>query len=313
MKNTAIKPDQNIQNSLAQARALELPSREAMLKRSLSVQQFWDNNKALLADAWKEWDEAERLQAFVPNDALLDSKLREAVTVAWNDPTKEHAVEDLWQEISPGVYQAQFFDPKRLIEFREYLDEIANAQIPMRPPYGIALNRYGAMLDPRSEGYLAAPSFQTFYREIMDKYMRPISRLLFPEVMGFDTQTFGFSIQYEPGIDTSLRAHTDASSATLNVNLNLPDESFEGSEVDFYDPKTGQANRLSFEPGTAMLHRGKIAHAAQPITAGKRTNFVFWLYGDFMQIPGEYDQPKMIDAKERWTIPITKHDAIAPF
>jgi len=53
------------------------------------------------------------------------------------------------------------------------------------------------MLDGRSEGYLAAPNFQTFYKDkdLMDTYMRPISRLLFPDITRYDTQTFGFSIQ----------------------------------------------------------------------------------------------------------------------
>ena len=115
------------------------------------------------------------------------------------------------------------------------------------------------MLDPRSEGYLAAPGFQALYRELMDKYTRPIARLLFPEVMGCDTQTFGFSIQYQAGLDTSLRLHTDASAATLNVNLNLLGEAFTGSEVDFYDPYTGRVSRLTFKPGTAMLHR-EVSH-----------------------------------------------------
>ena len=95
--------------------------------------------------------------------------------------------------------------------------------------------------------------------------MRPVARLLFPEIAGYDTQTFGFSIQYQPGIDTSLQLHSDASAATLNINLNLPEETFSGSEVDFYDPISGKANRLTFTPGAAMIHRGTIAHAAQPI------------------------------------------------
>lgn len=169
------------------------------------------------------------------------------------------------------------------------------------------------MLDPRSEGYLAAPSFQTFYRELLNKYMRPIARLLFPEVLGYDSQTFGFSIQYQAGMDTSIRLHTDASAATLNVNLNLPGEEFTGSEVDFYDKDKGGVNRLTFKPGMAMFHRGNVAHAAQPITSGERSNFVFWLYGNQMQIPRSEGQLKNVDASVRWTLPTEEYDDIAPF
>ena len=181
---------------------------------------------------------------------------------------------DLWQEVSPNVYQCQFFDEAKLAQQRAYLDRVADAEIPLRPPYGIVLNRGSAMLDSRSEGYLAAPDFQVFYRQLLDKYMRPISRLLFPEIMGYDTQTFGFSIRYEPQRDTSIRPHMDASSVTLNINLNLPDEPFTGSELDFHNQKTHGVDQVSFKPGVAMIHRGSIAHAAHPITSGSCTNLV---------------------------------------
>ena len=128
--------------------------------------------------------------------------------------------------MAPGVYTAQFFNPEKLSDLRDYLAKAADSGIPVRPPYGIALNRFGAMLDERSEGYLAAPSFQAFYQTLMDRYMRPVARLLFPDITGYDTQTFGFSINYQAGVDTSLRLHTDASAATLNINMNLPGEEF---------------------------------------------------------------------------------------
>jgi len=313
MKHTA-SSEQTVSSKLDMARTLVLPSREAMLQRAPSVERFWYEHKQLLSDAWAEWEVSQRSGLFKPDDSLLDPTFREAVKAAWNDPTKENAVEKCWTEVSPGVFQCQFFDPERLGDLRKYLDDIQEANIPLRPPHGIALNRFGAMLDKRSEGFLAAPGFQDFYSQLLDQYMRPVSRQLFPEIVGYDTQTFGFSIQYEPGIDTSLQLHSDASAVTLNVNLNLPGESFSGSEVDFYDPDSGKVRRLTFTSGMAMLHRGSIPHAAQPITGGKRTNFVLWLYGDRMQVPSDGgSQATTISAQERWTVPSTAKDAFAPF
>ena len=298
---------------LQRARALTLPSREAMLYREPSVQQFWNNNKALFSGAWKEWQQTEQKNEFSLDSSLLDKRLREAVTQAWQDPSKEVAVKDLLQEVAPDVFQLQFFDPDRLADLRNYLESVWDAQIPLRPPYGIVLNRRGAMLDSRSEGYLAAPNFQTFYREMLDTYMRPIARMLFPEVMGYDTQTFGFSIHYQPNTDSSIRPHTDASAVTLNINLNLPSEAFTGSAVDFFDVATGQKIALTFKPGTAMIHRGNVVHAAQPITSGERTNFVLWLYGDRGQIPPQGAKRPTKDAHERWTTPTAALDRFAPF
>ncbi|MBH0040418.1 2OG-Fe(II) oxygenase family protein [Pseudoalteromonas sp. SWN166] len=301
-------------NQLQLARALDLPSRTAMLNRDNSVQQFWYNNDDLITDAWKEWEASEiDASTFTLDDSLLDKNLREAVQQAWQDPSKEHLVKALLEEVAPDVFQFQFFDPERLAVLRGYLEQVWNSNIPMRPPYGIVLNRRGAMLDKRSEGYLAAPNFQAFYNEMLNTYMRPISRLLFPEIIGYDTQTFGFSIYYDPSTDASIRPHTDASAVTLNINLNLPGEEFTGSELDFYDQVNGSVIQLGFKPGTAMIHRGNIPHAAKPITSGDRTNFVLWLFGDRGRLPAQDAQRSEIEAKERWDTPVTTPDGYAPF
>lgn len=298
---------------LHKAQALTLPSREATLNRSPSVQEFWQANSLLLETAWQEWDESETPTEFVLDESLIDEKLRNAVNAAWQDPTQEDLVRALWQEVSPGVYHCQFFDPDRLSALREYLEKAYNADIPVRAPYGIVLNRGGAMLDPRSEGYLAAPSFQAFYRQLIDVYMRPIARMLFPEITGDDHQTFGFSIKYQANIDTSLRLHTDASAVTLNINMNLPDETYTGSEVDFLDKDNRKMNRISFAPGTATIHRGHVPHAAQPITSGERSNLVLWLYGERGFVVGRGGSETVLTPSERWKIPQVDYDNYAPF
>jgi len=311
---------------LEQARALTQPSREASLKRDPSVSQFWNSNRKLLEEAWAAWEIENKDSLLIPDESLLDPRLRKAINDAWENPEKENAVADLWEEIIPGVYMAQFFDLDRLAEFRTYLEAVANSKIPKRSPYGIQLNRYGMMLDPRSEGHLAAPNFQAFYNAMMDRFMRPIARLLLG-TYGYDNQTFGFSIQYNPDKDKDLHAHTDASSATLNININLPDEEFTGSIVDFYDKASGKIVQTKFEPGKAIIHRGNVPHATHPITSGQRSNFVVWLYGDRMQIPrgntssyGNINSNTIKDialenvtARQRWSLPDGPKDTSAPF
>ncbi len=298
------------QSFLESARTIERPSRDAMLQRTPAVQQFWHKNTNLFQQAWSEWEGDNRPTL---DSSLYDPRLRQAVEAAWQDPTKEGSVQDLWEEVFPGVFKAQFFDPEQLSLLREYMESASNAGIPLRPPYGISLNRGGAMLDPRSEGHLGAPSFQSFYSDLMSTYMRPISRLLFPDVMGFDSQTFGFSIQWQADTDTSLRPHTDASSVTLNINLNLPGEDFSGSSVSFIDSATRRVEKLNFEPGTALIHHGSVVHASDPITEGQRSNFVLWLYGEHGQIPQPGFALKEVDAQERWTVPSIPSDGFAPF
>ncbi|NRA28924.1 MAG: 2OG-Fe(II) oxygenase [Parvularculaceae bacterium] len=301
------------QCALNRVHDLPKPTREAMLARSPSVHQFWNHNKGLLETAWQEWEADHGDPSLTLDRTLYDNKMRTAVDAAWATPDSEAAVAEQWQEVLPGVYQAQLFDPAELHRLRTYLDKTAHADIPLRPPYGIALNRGGAMLDPRSEGYLAAPAFQRFYKDLMDRFMRPISRLLFPEVTGYDNQTFGFSIQWQPNKDTSLRPHTDASSTTLNINLNLPDEDYTGSAVSFFNRKTGEVTDYAFEPGVAVIHRGDVPHASKPITRGERSNLVLWLYGDQGQTPPPGFGGHDVDARTRWSTPLAKPDGFAPF
>lgn len=300
--------------SLTTARTVTRPTREAMLQRDPSVSRFWNENKKVFEDAWAEWESNERHDDIVLDHSLYAPELREAVERSWENPTEESLVRELWTEVFPNVYKAQFFDPEKLQVMRDYLGQVTGAGIPLRPPYGISLNRGGAMLDPRSEGYLAAPKFQAFYQYLMNLYMRPIARLLFPDVYGYDAQTFGFSIAWQAGKDTDLRPHTDASSVTLNINLNLPGEAFSGSAVRFIDPFNRQIESLTFEPGTALIHHGNVAHASEPITEGERHNFVLWLYGERGQVPHQQSPgAQLVDAQERWTLPQTQSDNFAPF
>lgn len=313
-------------DALAQARALDLPSRQSMLQRSNEVTQFWNHHRQLLEDAWTQWEQENHGKLRLPDESLLDKNLVQAINNAWQDPSKETEVAQLWEEIIPGVYTTQFFDVDRLAEYRNYLESAAQSGIPARPPYGIQLNRNGVMLDPRSEGHLAAPQFQAFYTEMMNRYMRPVARLLLG-TYGYDSQTFGFSIQYNPDQDKDLNPHTDASAATLNININLPAENFEGSQVDFYDQNSRQTVQTVFEPGKAIIHRGSVPHATHPITSGQRNNLVVWLYGDQMQVPrggsnsyghvstqrSTAEPSKVISAKDRWQIPDGPKDRFAPF
>lgn len=310
MSHSVLHPTRLQQTQLQQARELELPSREAMLRRAPSVQQFWDSHRQLLSDAWREWEAVEQDDLAILDSGLIDEALLTVVKRAWENPERETDVKALMTEVATDVYQFQLFDVERIADL---LEQAWDAGIPLRPPYGIVLNRRGAMLDRRSEGYLAAPTFQAFYQQLLDTYMRPISRLLFPEIIGYDSQSFGFSIHYQPTTDASIRPHTDASSVTLNINMNLPDETFEGSELDVMDAASEDAVRFAFTPGSAMLHRGNVPHAAQPITNGQRSNLVLWLYGERGQIPPQGAQRRAIPARDRWVASSAEQDDFAPF
>ena len=174
------------------------------------------------------------------------------------------------------------------------------------------------MVDSRSEGYLAMPSFQEFYKNLMETYMRPLGRLFYPEYINDqdDSQTFGFSIAT---MEKGLRMHTDSSALTLNMNMNLPSEDWEGSSLLFVDPKTLERNKVVFGRGEAVIHRGATAHMSLPLTNGlPRRNLVLWLYGKNGRVNrgAPYPAHEQLTQQERWTKPEgsqTEQDWWAPF
>jgi len=296
---------------LQTARKLNLPSYRETLVRSPAVSRFWNEHANTLQEAWKEWDT--KTETPTLDASLLHKPLREAVEAAWKDPAgAEDAVKKLFKEVAPGVYQIQWFDPDKIHVLRDYLQQASEAQIPTRAPYGILLNRNGKMMDPRSEGYLAADSFQRFYQQLLAEYMRPIGRLLYPEYMNGsdDSQTFGFSIEYQPTTEQGIRMHSDSSALTLNINMNLPGETWEGSNLLF--PTEKEKHLVDFGPGVAVLHRGATLHAALPLTAGQRSNLVLWLYGPYGSVNRE-PQSVLQTPEERWSKTSVRQDAWAPF
>lgn len=210
--------------ALDKARALSVPSREEVLRRDQSVYNFWNHNEDLLEEAWKEWQTTEDYKALPKlDDSLIHPKLREVVDTIWRSVNAgefdQVATEEL---VAPGVYSAQFLDLSKVNILRQWFDAAAASGIPIRPPYGIVLNRKGFMMDPRSVGYWAAPDVQAFHKDVLnDSYIRPISRLFFPDsiIATDDSESFAFSIQYQVGGDESIRHHTDASTVTFNINL----------------------------------------------------------------------------------------------
>ena len=71
---------------LAEALSLTQPTREASLRRDPSVSQFWNSNRNLLENAWVEWEIENKDDLLIPDETLLDPKLRKAINDAWENP-----------------------------------------------------------------------------------------------------------------------------------------------------------------------------------------------------------------------------------
>lgn len=291
---------------LERARALQAPVASSTLHGETEASDFWANHSSLLKSAWNEWElQQDDLPPLEMNE-LVNDTVRVAVKAAWKNPRKEDAVKKLWTEVAPNVYKCQLFNAEQLYSIRKHLDGASySANIPSRRPNG--MNRYGLILHPNDiDGSVVLQEFNGFLTSLLGRYIRPMGRALFPEYTSSknrdDSNAYAFSIRYKEGEDVSLKEHSDASLYTLNVNLNLPEEHYEGSSLYFVD-NGGAHYNVTMKPGQALLHLGMTRHAAVPLKgAGSRTNMVVWLFGKDGDVRiAPYEKRERLSRKQRWS------------
>ena len=290
----------------------------------------------MIRDAWKEW---ENTIDIANNNDFTNPTLSEVLDNIFQNPTKETEtqVESLWKAKSDddesllpkGVYSIQLLTPSGISYIRNLLDLASSSKIPKRRPNG--MNRNGFIIDSNVNGAVSVKSLvQLVEEEIINRVVRPVGRMLYPDRIGCDDdiEYFACTIRYDgsdgdDGInskDFELKEHRDASVVTLNINLNLPEEGYDGSEVYFrgYPTEewtTSDENRddeggtVRFSPGKAIIHLGAHRHGSLPITAskcktgssGKRYNLVIWLFGRDGDVRiASYKKEEQMNVEQRW-------------
>jgi hypothetical protein len=290
---------------LQRARQLQAPIPTSTLYGETEGSDFWFNHSSLLLHAWREWEVQQNLTAL--DDAILIYKpLRDAVQSAWKNPQNENQVRQQWELLAPGVYKYQLLNPRSIHLIREHVDAASfDSGIPTRRPNG--MNRYGLILYPNdTDGSVSLATFDAFLESLLDTYIRPMARTLFSEYISQnnkdDMNAYAFTIRYQQGEDVSLEEHSDASLYTLNVNLNLPQEDYQGSSLYFVD-QHGEKTNVTLKPGEALLHLGMTRHASLPIQGGSRINMVVWLYGQDGTVRiAPYEPHERLTSKQRWSV-----------
>lgn len=319
-------------SSWEKARKLSPPIPESTVFGEDEGGQWWLDHETLLQEAWNEW--SIHVASTLPSlnaSHIVDPMLRNLVHETWLDPSvdNEKKVRSAWDNVvTPGhVYQFdRFFTPYGLEAIRSHLDAIIESGIPIRRPNG--MNRYGTLLDPEVPGGVgSSTAIMSFLNELVRDYIRPMGRLFFPSYVGRDddVRLYAFSIRYSANEDLDLKEHSDASVISFNVNLNLPNEQYDGSSIYFVNPETSEGKKpkhtdrdethirkLQFDSGTALLHRGMIRHGALPIANGTRQNLVIWLYGRDGSVRfAPYETHERLSLKERWREPSDEPDPAA--
>jgi hypothetical protein len=291
-------------SALGLVRQLRSPLVESTAIGEMEGLAFWSKHDAAIKQAWDEWALHQQL-GLPPLDEtiVMDPALYQSIHQAWNDSTveNEEVLKDLWKEMIPGVYSRQIFTPEGIQRIRQHLKAASESGIPTRRPNG--MNRFGLVLDVETQGGVSYPRIDSFRDMFVDTYLRPLGRMFFQNYIGpgDDSSAYAFTIRYQPNKDVKLNEHSDASVVTLNMNLNLPEEDYDGSSIYFVD-ENGERHELTFLPGMALLHRGLHRHAALPIEFGERHNMVMWLFGDNGYVRfAPYEEKEQMSVTERWT------------
>jgi hypothetical protein len=194
------------------------------------------------------------------------------------------------------------------------------------------MNRNGFILDREVNGAVPMKSLiDLVEQEIINRVLRPVGRMLFNEYIGCgdDVEYFAFNIRYDGSKDTCnelmqtqdvmLKEHRDASVVTMNINLNLPNETYDGSDVFFREfpsesfgeqavPYQSDTSLVRFNPGVAIIHLGAHRHGSVPISAsssnsssGRRYNLVIWLFGKDGDVRiAPYPKEEQMSIVQRW-------------
>ena len=292
---------------------------------------------------------------------FINPALSMALEDAIGNPSDETeaTVKSLWtnsndhQTVPKGVYAIQLLTQSGISHIRNLLDMATSSGIPTRRPNG--MNRHGVIVDSDVYGAVSMKSLlKLVEEELISRVVRPVGRMLYPDRVGCDddSEYFAFTIRYDGSDgdvdggkrsnenddnhhdanvskrDFELKEHRDASIVTLNINLNLPEEGYAGSEVYFREfpldertataingeqdilPRNGKkyGGTVRFSPGMAIIHLGAHRHGSLPISAttsknsnSKRYNLVIWLFGTDGDVRiAPYEKEDQMNAVERW-------------
>lgn len=190
----------------------------------------------------------------------------------------EASFRSIMAEPIPGIYTFEMLQPRfcemLLSEVENFERWVHDTRFRIMRPN--TMNKFGAVLDDFG--------LEAMLDKLMNDFIRPISKVFFPEVGGSTLDSHhGFVVEYGMDRDVELGFHVDDSEVTLNVCLG---REFSGGELFFrgvrcdkhVNTETQSEEILDYShvPGYAVLHRGRHRHGARATTSGSRVNLLVW-------------------------------------
>ncbi|NXC42379.1 OGFD2 protein, partial [Penelope pileata] len=211
-------------------------------------------------------------QVYSLQDSFLDPDFLEIVRYCTSPDANLHGLLRYVESFSDKrIYRLPVFTEEFCQTFVEELENFEQSDMPKGRPN--SMNNYGVLLNELGMD-------ENFLTPLREKYLRPITALLYPELGGACLDSHkAFVVKYSLHQDLELSCHYDNAEVTLNVSLGK--DFTEGSLYfrDFREDPTPAPDYIEVQHVRArgLLHRGGQRHGALPIASGHRWNLIVWL------------------------------------
>ncbi|XAR72300.1 Procollagen-lysine 5-dioxygenase [Bertholletia excelsa] len=204
----------------------------------------------------------------------------------------EESFRIIMTEPSPGIFAFEMFQPRfcelMIAEVENFEKWVHETRFRIMRPN--TMNKFGVVLDDFG--------LETMLDKLMEDFIRPISKVFFPDVGGSTLDSHhGFVVEYGMDRDVDLGLHVDDAEVTLNVCLG---KQFAGGELFFRgvrcdehvnsDTQSEEIFDYAHVPGRAILHRGRLRHGARATTSGHRMNALLWCRSSVFRELKKYDK-----------------------
>ncbi|XP_063207173.1 2-oxoglutarate and iron-dependent oxygenase domain-containing protein 2 isoform X1 [Chroicocephalus ridibundus] len=276
-----------------------LPSRAAGGKRPIEAEvqrrkqliHQSEERKAIISKCYKR----KHPELYILQDSFLAPDFLEIVRYCTSPDAHLHGLLCYIKSFSDKrIYRLPVFTEEFCKAFVDELENFEQSDMPKGRPN--TMNNYGVLLNELGLD-------ETFITPLREKYLRPITALLYPDLGGACLDSHkAFVVKYSLHEDLDLSSHYDNAEVTLNVSLGK--EFTEGNLYfgDFSQDPTPVPNYIEIEHVGAqgLLHRGGQIHGALPVASGERWNLIIWMRSSAIRnqlCPMCNKKPELVEAE----------------